>query len=618
MLAPTVHRLFFVACAFVLTAGVSLAQDATALGADVSQSCAVDEVGATINDNLPISSAELDNPSMGFGLSEIVDWSTELPFIDVMKTARTWTGHLPGQWGGWYQAEFAEGGYLDENGWLKAIPPEVTAVELVLLTQLPAGATSTEGRYRLTYEGSGAIEVYSVGQRWTGEKGEVWFYAKPGDNMVSIKISATDPKKTGDYIRNISVVKQENIAAFEAGVKFNPVWLNHIQDARLVRFMDWMQTNNSTQSDWNSRPRLSDYTYTLRGAPLEVMVELANQIGADPWFTMPHLATDHYMECFAKAVHASLRSDLKAHVELSNEVWNWMFMQARWAEEGGVVRWGQAEKWVQFYAVRAMDMARIWDSVYAADADDRLVKVITTHTGWLGLEIDILTPPLWIAENPVENVDAAHLFDAYAITGYFGFSLGDGKADKVREWIATSVQKATEDAVAQGLSGDAQADYVAQHRFDLALEMAGNELNDGSVSGDKSGSLSEFLNEVLPHHAEVARKFDLDLIMYEGGSHVVGIGANVDDQVLADFYVALNYSPQMARLYERLMSAWKTNGGTVFTAYTDIAPPSKWGSWGALRHLDDNNPRWDALVDFNKSNPGWWEERGTGSFLAPN
>lgn len=562
------------------------------------------------------ASSELSNPSVGFGLNGITDFSAEQPFIDIMKTGRPWIGHLRGQWGGWDHDDLASGGYLDEHGWPKTVPPELTAIETMVLTQLPADAVSISGRYRLTYEGTGTIEVNSMSKRWHGKRGEIWFEARPGDTMVGVIISRTDPEASGDYIRNIAIVKEENVAAFDAGAVFNPLWLEHMHDARLVRFMDWMGTNNSTQSEWAGRPLPTDYTYALRGSPVEVMIDLANTIGADPWFTMPHLATDQYMRCFAELVHTGLRQDLKAHVEFSNEVWNWTFGQARWAEDGGQARWGQGEKWMQYYAVRSIDMARIWDDVFSAAADDRLVKVISTQTGWLGLEADVLNPPMWIAENPAENKDVAQYFDAYAVTGYFGHSLGESKAPALREWIAQSLQAATEASVSAGLSAEDQTAYIAEHRFDEALETAARELKDGSVTGDPSGTLGEFLDNTLPYQANVAKTHGLDLIMYEGGTHVVGLGPVVEDSELVEFFAALNYSQQMADLYRDLLVGWKDAGGTVFNVFVDVATPSKWGSWGALRHLDDSNPRWDAIMDFNRDNPGWWEERPATSFLA--
>lgn len=54
----------------------------------------------------------------------------------------------------------------------------------------------------------------------------------------------------------------------------------------------------------------------------------------------------------------------------------------------------------------------------------------------------------------------------------------------------------------------------------------------------------------------------------------------------------------MGALYTTLLEGWKAVGGQLFNAYSDVYAPTKWGSWGALRYLDDDNPRWDALVAF--------------------
>src|SRR5690606_9369599 len=137
------------------------------------------------------------------------------------------------------------------------------------------------------------------------------------------------------------------------------------------------------------------------------MVALANQTGADPWFNMPHMATDDYMRRFAEYVRDNLDPALKAHIEFSNEVWNWQFSQAQWAEAEGKKRWGQDSKWVEFYGLRAAQMAQMWDEAFADQASTRLVKVISTQTGWLGLEEAILGTPLWVAEDAANNRPSA-------------------------------------------------------------------------------------------------------------------------------------------------------------------------------------------------------------------
>ena len=102
--------------------------------------------------------------------------------------------------------------------------------------------------------------------------------------------------------------------------------------------------------------------------------------------------------------------------------------------------------------------------------------------------------------------------------------------------------------------------------------------------------------------------------MYEGGTHVVASPEWRENTELTDFLSHLNYTPEMADLYEMLLDGWREVGGGPFNAFVDVAGPSKWGSWGALRHLDDANPRWEALAAFNRDVPAWWEQRPATAF----
>jgi hypothetical protein len=265
--------------------------------------------------------------------------------------------------------------------------------------------------------------------------------------------------------------------------------------------------------------------------------------------------------------------------------------------------------------MRAAQMAAIWDEVFGAAAEARLVTVISTQTGWPGRERALLDAPDWVAEDPHRNRRPAGRFDAYGVTGYFDTGLGtDGKAPVVLSWLRASREAAQAEAEARGLDGAAREAHVAAHRYDHAVALAARELRDGSVTGGPEGSATHLLDDLLPHHADVAAREGLDLVMYEGGTHVVGRGRWVEDAELTDFFIHLNYAPEMARLYETVLRGWREVGGTMFNAYVDVGGPSKWGSWGALRHLDDANPRWDALTAFNRETEVWWEERGPAAF----
>ncbi|KAG1648012.1 hypothetical protein GQR58_030153 [Nymphon striatum] len=383
----------------------------------------------------------------------------------------------------------------------------------------------------------------------------VWFDFTPGPGLVDIRIQRTDRQGTGDYIRDISIVKQEHIAAYSAGELFNPRWLDLLDGFKVLRFMDWMETNNS-KIGWEDRPLVLDYTWARQGVPAEIMLRLANELGAAPWVSMPHQSDDSYMRNFARLAHQLLDQDLRIYVEYSNEVWNWQFDQAHWAEAQGKARWGGDHLWMQFYAGRAAEMRPCGPPSAAMANRPRDISTLTT--------------------------------------GYFGGVLGrDDYVDVVRAWIADSRAHADTAAIERGLTGAARREFMERHQFDIAIAQATAELRDGLISGTEADTLADVLNRILPYQADIARAHGLDLIMYEGGSHVVGVGANVEDPVLTAFFTHFNYTPEMGALYTELLAGWQDLGGQLFAAYADVYAPGKWGSWGGT--LSDNNPRWTAL-----------------------
>ena len=515
----------------------------------------------------------ITNPNLSLGLAGINDWSVQQPFLNVMKTARNWTGHLPGQWGGFEYDALLAGGYLDAQGWPKAIPPEVTGLSTLILTHLPADAAGMAGGYVLTYHGKGTLTVEGRAQNVVATPGGVTFDYTPGEGSVVLTITATD---VTDPLRDIVVVRADRAAALATGEQFNPDWLARLQGVQGIRFMDWMATNNATLSVLADRPMPDDFTFSNNGAPIEVMVALANALDADPWFTLPHAADDALVRFYAEYVHANLEQDRKAWVELSNEVWNGQFTQAQWAADQAKARWGDDKAGVQFYALRASQVADIWAGVFGTQADARLVRVIATQTGWLGLEEMILDAPRVIAEGL--PAPATH-FDAYAVTGYFSALLGsDAKVPALRAWLVES----------------AAADPA--NPYALAVTRAAQELRDGSVTGDASDSLKTVVAEILPYQAGIAEKHGLQLVMYEGGTHVVGYGPYVDDAPLTAFFNHLNYTPEMAALYATLLAEWAGLTDAPFNGFVDVYAPDRWGSWGAMRHLGDDSPRWQVLA----------------------
>jgi hypothetical protein len=488
-------------------------------------------------------------------------------------------------------AELVEGGYIDAQGWVTSLPRSVGSVGTLILTDLPeAAAPSLDGRYVLRFDGAGVVEAKGRATNIRYGQGEVRFDYTPGPGSVEVLIQRSN---RADPVRNITVVREDRLDLYASGGLFNPDFTARMATFDTLRFMDWMETNNSTQARWEDRPQISDASWAHDGVPLEVMLALINTLGKNAWVNMPHLADDDYVRNFARTLRDGLDPARSVYVEYSNEVWNFQFAQARWADAQAQARGGQADVGMQFYALRAAEMARIWSQEFAG-SEGQLVNVISTQTGWLGLEENILNAPLVVAEGAPKPVEA---FDAYAVTGYFGGILGlEAREEQVIGWLDESLARAADAAAAQGLTGAAREQAIAAAQYDYVTALAAQELMDGSVSGDNIDTVSDLSTRVWPYHAAVADAAGLEMIMYEGGTHIVGIGAQLDDARLTAFFQHFNYTPEMGVLYTALLDGWAQNGGRLFNAFADIYVPTKWGSWGALRYLNDSNPRWDALV----------------------
>ncbi|WP_143152689.1 hypothetical protein [Marivita hallyeonensis] len=497
-----------------------------------------------------------------------------------MKTARPWVGHLPGQWGGIEFEELVAVGAVDANGWPTHVPDPARRLEALILTDQPEEAEHLSGDYHVFYKGEATIEIKGLGRTKTRRPGHIVFSYRPGEGSVGISVQDVDPS---DPLRNISVVHADYLDAHANGELFHPLWLSHLKGVETLRFMDWMDTNNSPVANAAQIAQADDFSYGWRGVPLGVMIALANQIEANPWFTIPHQADDALVRQFAEDTVANLDPGRAVYVEYSNEVWNFIFEQSRWAQAQAEKLWGeQGDGWVQYYGLRAAQIMDIWADVFAEPDHERLNRVIAVHTGWPELEQSMLFgkhATQELGRSPAES------FDAYAVTGYFGH---DVAVPGIMHPLLDAAQEQVEaDGKALGLSRVALREYVRPRQFEPVFARAADMI--------RQGSLRELEQDVWPYHARVARDLGLDLIMYEGGTHATPQWSDVDDERLVSFLLAFNYSENMGALYEQAIASWEEISGSSFHAFVDVAPPSKWGSWGALRHLNDDNPRWRSL-----------------------
>lgn len=511
-------------------------------------------------ENPPIQS---DNGKVAIGLDGVSDWSISQPFINVLKTAREFEARSQTTWVTQSNSALKSGGHLDQFGNPIRIPSGSNRVGTVLLTELNSLDTTHNGRYRLTYTGEGNISLSGVQNIARGTGWIEFDFTANNTNLVLLDITSINASSP---IKLVSCVLDRNREAYEAGEIFRPEWLELIKDFKLLRFMDWQVTNNSTKTSWNTATKAGNVTYT-NSTPVEVMVELCNKLEVDGWFCLPHQATNDYITQFTSYVEANLKDGLTAYYEYSNEVWNWQFGQAQWANQEALKLWPgyvNQDGWMQFYGGRVAEMAQLIDTVYEGSTKP-YKKVITTQTGYNGLEYPILNAPRWVGMQSGRQAPSTYV-DELAVTGYFGHSLSYTEGtNRIQEWRRTLGEQGT---------------------FEKMSEALNSEI-DGLV---RSWSYLK----------PIADEAGLGMVMYEGGSHIVADNNALNqDPTLLPFLEKFHYSQAMGTLYTRAMTEFENAGGKFFNVFVEMGRIGRHGFWGARRHTLDDNPRWTAIKNFN-------------------
>src|SRR5262245_8876702 len=370
----------------------------------------------------PAAIANQTSP-LGINLGGVTYYTPEQPFLNAFKTGSLWYTQNSTKWDTGEQSKLD----LDSNGWVKTLTGvggqavSFTKVGILLLGELPA-PYYPGGQYVVLYEGQGSL-VYSFDGKKdlrASSPGRDVLNVTPSAAGILIQITATDPNQTGNYIRNIRLVKADQEAILQSGDIFNSSFLDRIKSFRVLRFMDWMGTNNSLQSTWSDRPVQSRAFYGDLGVPLEIMAALSNKLIADPWFNMPHMATDDYITQFATKARSLLTKNQKVYIEYSNETWNFIFSQATYMTNQGKAMWSfitvtDFEKNRSWFGMRTAQVCDIWKKVWGTDAD-RVICVMASQAANPWVSKASLNCPLWSGAPCSSN----HGINALAIAPYFG------------------------------------------------------------------------------------------------------------------------------------------------------------------------------------------------------
>ena len=527
---------------------------------------------------------------IGVNLSSIADWDPGFPFRNLFLGSRAWTTRNQ-SFGGPHDTLAQSSFKYDENGYPLQVPVNATdlAEPQVVFTYLPNIGKS--GNYVLLYDGEGEVDGVSF-------SGTRVLSRKPGRIKLQMKHDGKSPEaivikrsKLGNHVRNIRLVAEADEKVDLDASPFLPEFLDFCRPFHCLRFMDWGSTNNSLEEAWESRKSRTFYTQVGKsgdpeakfgpaptpfqymysgGVAIEYMIQLCNELQINPWFCIPHRATDDYIAQFAKLVKAQLDPKLKVYVEYSNEIWNWQFHQAGWmlrsplagalVEAKGGSPWKDpSKKEGKDHPERIGALFRrafaIWEREWTGADRSRLIRVCAVQAAWVDASQRTVK---WCVDNGGADVVSPA---AYA---------GPGK-EIYERWEAAGASLTPQQVVADVMAG---------------RDMARSENSTATI---------------VRYAAERGLKY----VAYEGGQHIQPKG-----QADLPYNAALGaaqYHPAMYDLYVELLRLHRDLGCEMFCHFSSVGRQgTRYGSWGAkasYAEANDVSPKMRALVACNVSNP---------------
>ena len=511
---------------------------------------------------------------LGINTNEAMEVDSSLPFVDLFRFSLPFEAARP-----WLTKGKID---YDKDGW----PTNLNGgqVGTRFLSHIPAQALP-QGVYTVRYEGEGEMRYGGSAKLIKRLPGKDLIRFEPLANKTITATLFIDKSNPKNYIRNIRVLMAGGIcinnpfkrvdkaeqcpgqpylafADHHRQVMFNPDYLNFMKDFKVVRFMNMSGITRNNIKHWRDRPSLTSATWGgaegVRGVPIEIMVELANQLNISPWFNVPHMADDEFISSFARYVNQYLKPNLKVYLEYTNEAWNAVFVpQAEHMKQQGVRQKLDKDRRIagfKYYSKQSVHIFRLWENAFGGTS--RLVRIMGGFT----------TDPS-MSETILAYKKAYQYVDALAIAPYF---------------------------------------YIDQKQLPAITNV--NDVFTMMSAANNRYSIDNLM-KIIRNQSEVTKAYGVDLIAYEGGQHLVDHKTHKLTEGATPYLVAANRDPRMAREYYRFLSAWKAVGGNLFVAFSAPRPFTWHGSWGIKEYINQPNtetPKYRALMAFNRGERCWW------------
>ncbi|CAA6814812.1 MAG: cellulose-binding domain protein [uncultured Thiotrichaceae bacterium] len=527
-----------------------------------------------LGSNMALANQNILSP-LGINTNEALEVDSSIPFVDLFRLALPFDEARP-----W----FTKGNIrYDRNGWPMQLNRGQAGTRF--LSHIPPAALP-KGNYTVLYDGQGEMTYGASAKLVKRLPGKDVIRFEPMKNGLLTATLLIKKSTPGNYLRNIRILMPGGVCrnkpfqqvrnpkqcpnnsfmSFEKHHKqliFNPQYLTFMRDFKVIRFMNMSGVTRNNIRSWNQRPTLQKSTWGgkegVRGVPIEVMVQLANTLNANPWFNIPHKADDGYINNYARYVKRHLKPHLKVYLEYSNETWNDVFVpQAEHMKQMGVARRLDKDRRVagaKFYSMQSVHIFKIWERAFGNN--QRLMRVMGGLATNLQLSHTILG-----YKNAYKSVDAL------AIAPYF--HINQSQMGGVR-----SVQRVFQ------LLNDDKNRYSINNTLKAAKEQA-----------------------------QIAQSYGVQLVAYEGGQHLVHSKTHSLKEGANPYLVKANKHPMMGQAYQRLLNGWKLAGGNLFVAFSAPRPSTWHGSWGVKEYINEPNhlaPKYAALMSFKRANRCWWK-----------
>jgi len=463
---------------------------------------------------------------IGINLRPIASFERAWVFADAIKTSTEWhyeesrpTPPARRREGGTSEPRASDVLLHSADGW--PLPANGRAVSCQLFIAMRGRIPV--GDYVCTWKGKGTLELQGHQGIVSKEPGRiVATFDGVNGGQPGIRLSGVD---LSDPIRDIHLWMP---GLEESCHYFHPLFIERLRPFSVLRFYPWMKVYSSS-GRWSQRTTLATARQgNPEGVALEYMVELCNELHADPWFCIPHRADDDYVRRFATLVRDSLHHGAKVYVEFSNETWNTDFVAGKHYREQALKRGVPA---MELVAERAAQVFDIWHEVFW-EQKDRVVRVA-------GVQL----------HNPgIASVLCRALggkFDAMAVGAYFS-----ARAD--RDPVDSTTSAAELMAVARGNLDNVILPRIVDHK-----------------------NLADGFSAQLGRH--------IALLTYEAGQSIVarspGGGLGVEATI------ACQDMPEMFDLYRGLIEGGQARGLELFLAYDFCGPRTASDTFSVLEYM---------------------------------